>query len=943
MEHSYSLSNGPRLSPGQHSLTSNHASAVTSTNHTNPPPRLNQQSRRLQLRNVGFRGPVLPARRISPIISASQHGSESFNRPVNSENTPISTDRRMLYGEDLPPSPVNILQEIHNSKRRRRVSPRSGFGQIFEDTTGTESIEQGGTFWYNETSNNGSPARLTMTPANTIKLHEISLNGKTPPSLGSHLAKQGNGNNENRPSLRSASSEAAKYIEHLETQLCAANAKLDTVMSPTTHKARSAKLRALTAESRSLRQEVSEWERHFTERVGEETGQHLDVEAGLKTRLQVLEDDLEVKGAKIRELETELEGIRAKVKDAEVLEAVNVDLERRIDVLTNLLVRSPTKLELHSATSSPSKADPSKRTPRPRSMLPRVAFSPGGARLSVSSVSESGFRHSMSFGSTSSISESPEGADPTKTHEGETMSPVSNRNSRQFNSTNLDSGTSTLFHSGPSSSSRPNSIQSASSFGTASWGLPFPPDTENNANNRQRRMRRFPSGSYSLKPLILPTATTIPSLPASAPIYPCSPTPSRNITDISLDPTTAFLSRHDLGSPTSAPTPSNQRDSAAWAQEQALRSLEGRNRQLEPVDVQPSNPEDERAPLNESSSEACTFRRVRPRSLREELEQDNLLIEESFEDGLIPVDLDEDAQLKPVSSGLSPLQSHTPSQNNLLRDRQPSPTSDTTPKPRPKSASAIPRPPQTTPTSTLAAQNTSSIFSYLINLINRTKQEPLTLAQRLLYNAWVLGSARLGGVGWWLIGLVFGSSCRKSKRAADGRTADGTKSRLRNDGFDWHHYSARASRQRTAKQFLRDQGAEYQIQKTPQPQSSTTVYSRLIEESQVFPCDKCIETSSHRTLRLWWQFTLAMVLAVGVAIKYGPGVLLVDDSMAPSPPSARRPPSRISSRQLLRLDAADPAASNSLADRAAENDGGGGMSRTFTFLEPMCPGDFEHT
>lgn len=943
MEHSHPLSDGPYISPGLRSLPSTNASTLTSPiNITATPPRLSQQSRRLQLRNAGFKGPVLPARRMSPIFGASQHASESFSRPANSENSPISSDKRTLYGEDLPPSPVSILQEIHNSNRRRRVSPRVGFGQIFEDNTATESIERGGHSWYNEASNGGSPIGMNMTPVNTAKLREVSLNGKSPQIPSSPLAKQGKGRNENRPDSRSTSSEASRYIEHLEAQLLSVTAKLEAVTSPSTSKARSAKLRALTAESRSLRQEVSDWECHFAGRLKQEIGQRLDVETGLKTRLQELENDIEVKDAKIRELECELQSNHAKAKEVEGLGAVNVDLERRIDVLTNLLVRSPTKVKLSSATSSPSKASPHKRTPRPRSMLPRVPCSPGGVRLSLSTVSESAFWHSRDFGSTSSISESPEGADLTTTHEEELMSPGPNYESRQFSSVDLDSGGSAFFRSGPTSSSRPTSIQSASSLGTASWGLPLPPNTESQAKsmNRQRRMRRFPSGSCSLKPLILPTAATIPSLPASAPIPSFSPTPSRDSTDISLDPTTAFLSRHDFSSPTSTPMQPTRRESASWAQEQTLRSLEGKGRQLESADSPLSSPEEQRRPFSASPLDARRPRRARPRSLEEELEQANLLAEYSFEDGLIPVDLDKGAELDTIPIGLDSLQLHTP-RDQSLRQRHTSAVSDTTPRPGPRPVSATSPLPKVIQSSSFARRNAFAMFSQLTNLIRRTKQDPSTLAQRLLYNAWTLGRARLGGMGWWLIGLLFGSCWGKRKRAADGAIADGPP----RNNFDWNHYSARASRKRTAEHYLRNHGRDYELlpQATPQPgttrQASATAYSRSSEEPQVFPCGKCIEPSSHRTLRLWWQFSLAIVLAVGVAIKHGPGAMLVDDGLPPPTPPVHRSSPRPLSHQPLKQNASDIEIPEGPVDRDVEDDGDG-WNRNFSFVEPLGPGDF---
>ena len=262
--HAHPLPDGRNSSSSQ-SIGLSHGSTAITSPRTLASQQQNEgfshQTRRLQLRNAGFRGAMFPNRRISPLYTAASTAVESINRPVSNENSPLSAEKRSLYGEELPPNPVNILQEIQKSTRKKRSSPRPGFGAIFQDNTQTEEvIEASETSWYKEGIRNCAPADLAATPVNMLKLREGSGNRKTPPPpLSSPLTKQVKGRNMKRINLRSASSEASKYIEHLESQLASVNTKLDSLTSPNTNKVRSAKMRALKADNKYLRQDLSEY------------------------------------------------------------------------------------------------------------------------------------------------------------------------------------------------------------------------------------------------------------------------------------------------------------------------------------------------------------------------------------------------------------------------------------------------------------------------------------------------------------------------------------------------------------------------------------------------------------------------------------------------------------------------------------------------------------
>ena len=825
--HAHPLPDGRKTSSTQPMGSLLDSSAITSPTNLASQQQsegLGQQTRRLQLRNAGFRGAIFPSRRISPLFTTTSTAIESISRQVSNEHGSLSAEKRSMYGEELPPSPVNILQEIQRSTRKRRSSPRPGFGAIFQDSTQTEGVHEASeTPWYKEGSRNCSPADLAPRQVSMTKLREGSGNRKTPPPpLSSPLTKQVKGKNVKLTNVRSASSEASKYIEHLEFQLASVNAKLDSLTSPNTNKLRSAKLRALTVDNRNLRQDLSAWEKQFAARVQED--QRLEVVMELRVRLRTLENDVELRDARIAELEWEAESMRVKVGDAEGLEEVNIGLEKRIEILTNLLAESPKKADMSSAATSPIRADPIKRRPRPKSMLPRIPSPSGGVRLSLSTVSESAFWQPSKIESSSSVVESPDGA--VQDVEGQTLqspaydesmrSPGSRGQTRQSGSFESRSRTSGSFRSAPSSASRPTSFRSSGSFGPTSWGLPCLADADIKSANKQRKMRKFPSGSVSLRPLILPAATVVPSLPASAPVYPSFEATGRQDTSHdSLDPATSVLSKPADSSPVTTPDQHGPHRSTSWAQEQTLKALEGRF-----TDVEPSN--DERASnsislaseeklfgFGEISSEDCKRRR-RPRSLQKELQQAGieqagqlqvLVCPEPVEDGLIPVNGNRSPKESLDSDQYRTDIVHTPSKAPLRapKSRQPRLIRESEDPPRPEEPSSPPaykpsQPVKSTPSTLVTPHHAFGILSRLTNLISQTKQDPFILARRLLSNAWTQGSKRLGGMGWWLLGLVYGTRWRKRKRTADTEAVEPTNTQ----DFDWYHFTAEASRRRTA-------------------------------------------------------------------------------------------------------------------------------------------------
>ena len=918
---------------------------------------LNHQTRLLQLRNLGFRGPSLPFRRISPLFGASPNAIETFGRPVNNENSPLNTEKRTRYGEDLPYKPVNILQEIHNSTRKKKTSPRPSFCAIYNDDQQKEQVNDNAspTSWYNEGSNNCTPVTLSSSPADMNKLREGSLNPRTPPPLSSPLAKYVKGRYSNRPGIRSASSEASKYIEHLEAQLASAHARLE---SPSATRKRSAKLRALIVENRNLKHEVADWEKEYDLRVQEEKDRRNEVEMELRQYIRQLEEEMDLKGAKIGELEWELESMRAKFRDTDELKAMNVRLEKRIEVLTNILVQSPMKLDASSATTSPHKAEPSKRTPRPTSMLPRLPSSPGGLQLSLATVSKSAFWQPKSIASPASIAESPGGHASIEDDQAfsvpvfdEAMgSPDASMKSRQSGFFDHRSRTSISYRSAPSPSSRPSSIRSSSSFGPGAWGLPDLADTEPQSSSKRRRsMRCFPSGSNSLRPLILPNSTIGQSLPASAPIYPSiEASASRDTSGTSLDPTISFFSRPVDSSSTSTPIQPSRHHSSAWVQEQTIRALEGRFTNAErrgstPVPIStPSVAGEPFMEFGEIYSEKRK-RRSRPRSLEDELKEAHVNqmntadAQASFNEspglGLVPIDSDDGSGCTMI--GTHRMTSKSTIQGVSLRHRRSG--SNNTPKPNER-GNSVPLIGDSSPSSIPTSEQAHGIFHRLTTLITQTRQDPCILARRLLANAWGLGSEWWGGMGWWLLGLVYGTRWRTWGRSTDVDLAEDPRKHSPRH-FDWQHFSVEASRSRAPHRYFRQPNGDTTAatgneSSLAPPQVSTPSPPRKVPH--LFPCPSCTEPSSRRTLRLWFQFSLAIVLALGLAIKNGPASLLTGN------PTSRQlyfhhgsPLSKAQQRKRGELEGKGVA---DWTSRDGSHDSGYG---SIVFAEILGPGDFE--
>ncbi|KAL8686043.1 MAG: hypothetical protein Q9224_005570 [Gallowayella concinna] len=459
-------------------------------------------------------------------------------------------------------------------------------------------------------------------------------------------------------------------------------------------------------------------------------------------------------------------------------------------------------------------------------------------------------------------------------------------------SSEMGSGHSSSVQSPPTHSSRPTSLYSSGSFGAYSWGLPLPPEPEAyaKAGQKQRRMRRFPSGTASLKPLLLPNAAAAPSLPTSAPIQAtCRDTPQRDFSHTSMDPTIAFLSTHELSSPIDTPTQPRRNRSTTCAQREALSTLEGRlspsidKDEFYSIQSPRSFSEELLETVEEEQSDIKPPKKERPRSLGEELADAGLLSAISVDDGLIPYsDQSIERRTEPESVSTGTDASHLCFSNKRKQACEPT-DYETTPRTAILPAKLRNPTPKASASTSVASRHAHGLFSRLKSLMLRTKQGPSELARRIIHSAWAIGIGKLGGVGWWLLGLVYGSRLRKRKRAADVETIV---EEVPAPSMDWHHFSPTSSGRSASQPYKHHEvpGGILPNQTESNP-SRQTFYSSPDDsphkdplvprhEPHLIPCPDCTEPSSRRSLRLWFRFSLAIVVAVGLAIKDGPGSLL---------------------------------------------------------------------
>ena len=773
-------------------------------------------------------------------------------------------EKRTPHSDGLSPSPGSILQEINNTARRKRHSAKVSLCEIWEDSKSKENQPS-------PTVNTGmllmqktSPIHsASNSPSRSARAQKASRNLTSSPTH----ANQTKGRRISQSSQRWANSEQTEYIEYLETELSSLHTKIDTLNSPTALRVQSMRVRGLKTEVRLLEYEVAQWERKSEEMAADEAHQRRMMESGLKTRLRKLEDEGNLKDFKIKELERELEAAAVKIKDVHSLESTNRSLERRIDVLTELLAHSPTRLDFPPNVSS-ERHGLIQRTSRPQSVISKGSSSPSELKRRSTYASEIGPWQFSNYDSSSCIAESPDEEPFSPIKDEKCRAEPKHTQLKYSNSSQSGTDDRTSFRS---TSSRPTSMISNSSWGT-SWGLSISGAVEDESGSvtRSRKMRRFPSGSCALKPLVLPAAAVLPCLPMSAPVPVKRDVPHRELSHAPSDLHATFLSQEDTNLSFCTPVPVGRRRSASLAQKQALDALEGKpTLVLEGEDTHdPTQNLSDATPDSAMSGNTNHFYNEtsppihkKRRSLQEELEEVQEFLTTTSNKWSSPSRgvRDED--------GCSPqsIDTTTPSPINAkMEEHAISLFGNCLPENPWISNSSLVNPPQRGSESPFAVNSIeevhvsmplparkADISTQLNNLICAIKQDPWTLARRIATNAWRRAESKLAGLTWWLLGLLFGPRSHKRMPTANPKVDEGEISHM----ICCHHIIA--------------------------PTSGIAFTAHRPLQGSLVPCHILVQPSSRRSLRLWLRFSLAIVLAVGIAIKEGPGRLMFEDSSEP--------------------------------------------------------------
>lgn len=376
--------------------------------------------------------------------------------------------------ENVSPPTNNVAGfEIHIDKNRDgSIGNKLSFGHMRKSSAILQEIVNSSTVRRPKTARPRVTSSSFLTPkANepsedvlTSSSPRVASTAKPPRSLRLR-SKMG------RP-RRSTSGDMRQYVDHLEAELETALAERN---SPDVAREQSAKIRQLKIETKRQQQELADWDKMYEQRISEEAERHQKIEVGLRARLRTLEHELDAKDFRVQELECDLECTQQNMTAAET---ANVNLEKRLEIMSELLAASPTKLDLHiDASGKP-------RHGRQKSMLPRLPAV--GPMMSP-------VRQSFGF-------PMPPQGSPSPSRRSLPMSPA---------------------RYSPAAISEEGENSPTASLPASADMQPQPyPDQH---ARPVRRMRRFCGGSLGPKPLILPSTSLHERAPSREPATPQEP------------------------------------------------------------------------------------------------------------------------------------------------------------------------------------------------------------------------------------------------------------------------------------------------------------------------------------------------------------------------------------------------------------------------------------
>lgn len=759
-----------------------------------------RQLKNLRKRNQLFRGSSLSAANFRQ-TSESARSFGSLTLGFGSYVRRTSEAQRHVEENGGQP---RILQEISNSamRKRRKISQARGAanatsprGALGSENTGprfTSPRSSAGT-----SSNFSSPRSQTSSPESPRKSAREHRR---------HLRMLSN----TFRCRRSSSSETSKYIEHLEANMLALQTQLRSIQSPSNKRDEAAKMRAMSLENHSLQQENAEWETKFNTRLKDHAKQYEVAAQGLRAQLKALQKENEILRA---EMET-------KFGKLDAAENANYDLERRLELMSELLAASPTKLRLHSVDSTDI------REQRRKTYHPRVF----GTETSSKPLFSPNRRPSLRSFPSSNVTSKTDRLPPSPQADSREENLIDRLNSpRNSLSSSADMGSevseSTLIESPEASPTR-----------RRSWmRLQHMPD---GLQQRPcRRMRRFFTGANGPRSLILPAAasdvttgfTPIAGLPTSS-------APQSTISDL---PSSA------LAPPWLSDRNAVERRASSLWDEEELATSKGRQLENQPPiapnaqKVESARPGEDFTSSNSSQS-TTSFAHVTGRNLFDELsrmKRDTGISNSSPSDALCPLTATKhlDSLSQAPSDEDAPPESSPTTPSALLMDPPPSDS--------PKTYHSFSSPADP-PWSLLALSILPTTWTHLTDLPEILSAHVFP-TRHVLTATWsrVILSRPVLKFRWWLVRVLLG--------------------RLRDKHLLCFSDSPRRGRKLSLGIVAAEPGS------SPGKGNGAGEVRLVVEERGARDAMRVPEPP----VVGWLRFSATMVCAVGIAIKDGPGSL----------------------------------------------------------------------
>lgn len=791
----------------------------------------NRQARRMQLRNAGFRGPAVPGRKVTPkSVSSSTWSNMSNGHPQSSDaenQSPSGTRASLSIGKRQG---SGVLTEIGNStltRPKRHARPRITSAKFYSNIEGRKSGEYDAAF----PTENPSP---TPPRSGALRPRSAKVKGK----LG---AKR-----------RSVSGETKHYIDHLEAELASAQSQLSAVTSPSITRQQTNKMRTLNTETKHLQEALEEWENRYDERVQEVVDQHMAIEIGLKNQLRSYEEQGEEDRYRIHELEEQV-GLMS--QNMESAEAANVHLEKRLEILSDLLATSA-KIDLHAETPGRFR-----RMSRPKSMHPRF---PTTGNLMISPERfENGTQPpspALSFTSYSHLD-----LRQTQSHQDYVSGNIS-QSEHASDVESVFSDAAVLDESHTTAEPLPS---------TQNAHLEMPPPSLPARGRPTRRMRRFGAGSIGPRPLILPSASSYDHAPATAPALEYQEaSPGFPFRNRSVD--------RRNGSPLLG-----RRRASTMMDQATLASLTGSNfltvPKAEGADDDMSMPSSPASAVSQSSVKdfsslgSCSGAAI-SRNLMEELSQirSNEATEESIEferaeNGSTPADQEDQTELQDSFTDLEPIpESHS---------REVSDTTNLT-------ATVV----GLQPCASTASTSGHPFIDRLRQIFGDLWRSPIELARHLLQSAQLRMRlpAPLRNVQWWLVSVLLGPMAKRrllSTHHDHSRNCEDERQRLLIPDQDQSPSSPTgschdlaygtfypSSPEGTVSKRSRRPGMAGPGKKVVSHRRSSSNSSRMVRRNKY----QAMGLGRHSPW-LWLKFSITLAFAIGCAFKSGPGSLLASD------------------------------------------------------------------